>query len=1269
MRPEVEVPRPERPVDPAEGAVQRFAWELRRLRQSAGNPGYRDLARRAHYSASTLAQAARGERLPSLAVTLAYVQACGGDSAQWEARWRQATETVEDVRLIAGDVGDAAGRKSPYLGLAAFQTEDAERFHGRERIVDELIARLTRQRFLAVFGTSGLGKSSLLRAGLIPRARAGDPEGGGGWRTVLMTPGAHPLREYADRLAAVSRWSPDEIHTALLDDPSGLPGLTEQETPHWPPPAPFLLVVDQFEEVFTLCHDAHERGRFISALLAAAQGTGGLTRVVLGVRADFYAHCADHPDLAAALTDAQILLAPMTTEELRQAVTQPARAADCSVEGALLAAIVADAVGQPGALPLVSHALVETWHRRRGNTLTLAGYLEAGGIHGALVKTAETLYSDLSPAQRSCAKDMFIRLTALGEGTDDTARRITQDELDINHPDTRAVLGLFAEARLITLGDNTVEIAHEALIRGWPRLHQWLTADREALRVRRQLTEAAQAWAALDHDPGTLYRGARLAIAREWAGDDDRRDTLNRLERDFLDTSIHREKTEHAGVLRRSRQLRYLALGLALLLLVSTGTGLIAVQQWQDAEAAHRIALSRQLAAQTLTVADSEPDTAMLLAAHAFAVAPTVEARGALLSASALRAHQGMLTGHIGAVSQVLFSPDGRTLFSVGKDRTVAVWDVRRRARLATLRGHDTWLKAAALSPDGKLLATGGEDGHIVLWDTAARVPVATLDGHTKQVREIAFSPDGHTVATASDDRTVILWDALRHTRLATLSAHTGKVRGVAFSPDGRTLATAGDDRQVILWDLRRRVRLATLTGLAETASAVAFSPDGRTLAGAGGNTTVILWDVVRRARVATFSHQRPGEVITLKFSPDGRTLATSGHDPAILLWDVGRRVLRGRLTGHKINVYALDINPRTSMMASAGEDGAIILWDTAQASPAGHATPVNDVAFSPDGRLLAAADAHRTMVWDTRDRTLYALHTDTSSDVYALAFSPDGRTLALAKGKTGSPPDISAGTITLWDLEKGTSAELTGHNGAVLDVVFSPDGRTLATGSVDTTANLWDVARRTRSAVLTGHKGPVNGVAFSPDGRTLATGGHDQAAILWDTATRRPLGAPLAAHTAWVRTVAFSPDGRTLATSDADKTVTLWDVRRRARLAVLTGHADALTTGVAFAPDGRTLAFTSGDHTVTLWDVRHGRLTAHLVGHTEPVRAIAFSPDGRTLATVGADATVRLWNTAPQEAATRICRALGRDLTQEEWRRYTEGTPYRNTCGTASSR
>ncbi|WP_203874778.1 nSTAND1 domain-containing NTPase, partial [Planobispora takensis] len=1255
------MPRPERPVDPEAGIIQRFAWELRELRRQAGNPGYRELSRRAHYAPTTLAQAARGETLPSLAVVLAYVRACDGDAGHWEKRWR----CVAEEAGAAAPAGDRRDDRAPYVGLAAYQPEDAARFHGREGLIDDLMERLSRRRLLAVCGASGTGKSSLLRAGLLPRACAR------GWRPVLMTPGAHPLLACAQGLAEASGASADELHAALRDDPAGLaavPGL--------------LLIVDQFEEVFTLCRDRRERAAFIAALPALADGAGA-GRVVLGVRADFYAHCTDHPELAAALTGAQVPVGPMTTEELRQAVTRPAQEAGCVVEGSLLAAIMADSTGQIGALPLISHALAETWRRRRGNTLTLAGYQAAGGIHGALAKTAETVYAALTPAQQARAREVFVRLTAFGEGTGDTGRPISPAELDPLDADIRTVLDHFTRVRLITLGADTVQIAHEALIRAWPRLHQWLTTDREDLCVHRELTQAAQAWTELGRDPGALYRGARLVIAREWVnrreadgqrgqGAGARRSVLNTLERAFLDASIAQEDTEHTKAVRRRRQLRVLAVGLALLLVVSTATGVFATVKWREATQAHRVALSRQLATQALYLADSQPDAAMPLAVEAHALAPTAEARSALLSMTPHLARRGTLTGHAGAVSQVLITPDGRTLISAGRDRSVRLWDVRSGTLLARLMGHDTWLKAAALSPDGRTLATGGEDGVLVLWDVPGRARIAALPGHDRQIREIAFSSDGRTLATAGDDHNVVVWDADRRVRLRTLTGHRAAVRGVAFSPDGRTLATAGDDRAVLLWDLARQVPPVPLGEHPETAAAVAFSPDGRLLASAGGQASVQLWDVARRTRLARLGPGSGGggggggggQIIALAFSPDGRTLAGSGHDPAVLLWDVAHRTLRGRLLGHQASVYTIAFDPSSPTLASAGEDGTILLWDLTQASLAGHATAVADIAFSPDGRTLASASGRRTMLWHSADRTLAAVYDDPSPQVNALAFSPDGRTLATAGGTVGLPSVIAGSAVTLWR-DGRVAARLDGHTGPVLDAAFSPDGRLLATGGVDHTVILWDAARGTRLATLTGHSLAVNGLAFSPDGRILASAGHDPAVMLWDVATRKPLAAPLAGHNGWVRTVAFSPDGRTLATAGADRTVMLWDVARRTRLATLSDHADAITTGVAFSPDGRTLAFTSGDHTVTLWDLRGRRLLARLSGHTQPVQAIAFSPDGRTLAGAGADQAVILWQTDPRRSAEHICGMLIRSLAEAQWRQHVPERPYPHTCPT----
>ncbi|WP_319117677.1 helix-turn-helix domain-containing protein [Streptomyces caniscabiei] len=515
--------RHESPLDPESGPVQRFAHQLRLLRQESGGITYRALAERAEYSATTLSEAAAGERLPSLPVVLAYVAACGGDPDEWKRRWQEAARD-EAVEPVGED-----GAVPPYRGLARFEPGDRDRFFGRDRLVGELVGLAKEHRFAGLVGTSGSGKSSLLRAGLIPALQDQASPTSRPAVIRILTPGEIPANAHAHALE-----------------------LVQGDAETW-------VVVDQFEEVFTLCTDPAQRQKFIDLLLNASR-PGSRVHVVIAVRADFYGHCAEHRGLTHALRAANLLVEPMNEEELREAIVKPAAVMGVVLERALTSRIIADVADQPGGLPLMSHALLETWHRRRGRTLTLRNYEAVGGVHGAIAHTAEDVYTRLSAEQAGLARQLLLRLIAPGADTPDTRRPARRTELaDCGPADAALVLDHLARARLVTLDDDTVDLAHEALITSWPRLHAWLEQDRELLRQHRALTNAATTWDQLDRDPGALYRGTQLALADEVFTAEDQ-DHLTSLERSFLTTSRDTRERERRHTARTTRRLRALTL-------------------------------------------------------------------------------------------------------------------------------------------------------------------------------------------------------------------------------------------------------------------------------------------------------------------------------------------------------------------------------------------------------------------------------------------------------------------------------------------------------------------------------------------------------------------------------------------------------------------------------------------------------------------------------------------------------------------------------------
>jgi WD40 repeat protein len=1287
-------------------------------------------------------QLVQPERAPSPAAPTAAAEETPPERSRVHVQTAQAAESAVVIQvggdLYLSDAGltslwtptETAPGECPYPGLDAFGPGQAKWFFGRETVTGELLRYLDEMARggpggpLLVVAPSGTGKSSLLGAGLLNALAEGRLPASGSalWPRLMITPGSHPLRTLRSVLATLAT-----VQTATAD-------------------SRFVVVIDQLEEIFTLCESEAERAGFIDEVgtLAADAGPGSAL-VVLGMRADFYARATAYALLRQSMQSRQVVVGAMSAAEARQAIIRPARAVGLTLEAGLTERLLRDlgveegggagespqadggpggsrsAGGgyEPGRLPLLAHALRASWQYRDGNRLTIAGYEATGGIAGAIARTAEDVYARLDEPGQAATRQVFLGLVRVGEAagdgdaTADTRRRVSADSLLGRAADpvaARAALGAFTAARLLTSGGQAVEITHEALLRRWPRLREWIDEDRSGLLVRQELEDAAATWAREGRDAAGLYGGVRLASAQGWATTDPvHLRELTQAGREFLTAS---ERRRRRGVRRRNGIIAVLA---ALSLLLG-GLSVFALNQRSAAQASYTKATAALLAAEAGQAwSDFRPDTALKFAVQADRLDPSSsQVRSTLLTSQAVPITGRLLvngTNQDANIADTAFNPAGTLVAGTTQDDRVQLWSAATHQLLwnfqfPPLNKVLVQANAVAFSPQGRIMAVT-QPGGPWLFDVSnpahpvhvgtLRVPaVAGLPAHP-QVASLAFSPNGTTLAagiatstTNGDQGVVLLWNVATGA-VTSLIPEPFLAESIAFTPDGRSLVTGVANGGVDLWDIGRRAKTAVVqpqNPSGSSAEGAAVSPNGQTIAfgvNTANDTFVLkLWSVATHRVTATAKVNGASGITTVAFSPDGTQLAAAGFDATVRLWDVrnpdSTPVPLANFSGHRLAIEHVAFSPDGATLASASNDGSIALWNTRGAILGGVTNSSDALAFSPDGKTLAIS----TSVPGHFVIALYSMParklagTLPVNGIAAVTFSPDGKTLAVAPANTPGSP------VQLWNVATGrmTGQVTTGFSSKINSIAFSPDGTLMAVSGVkDTTMQVWSTARLTRVAAFSDTQqtafpsalgGGVFMQAFSPDGRLLVAVGIDSEVRVYSVPSFSPLivfpvlDAP--------SSLAFSPDGRALALGDSDGNVyvfsvpaTYTDLNRDLKY---RGAFAASTKGifsVEFLSDDSLVAGGS-DGVVRFWNLPAGNFTSTipaqtLATHWGAIADMSYSARLGLLATASPSGT-RVWETSPARVAASICQTLKAPVLPTLWKEYLPDIPYTPVCG-----
>ncbi len=1145
--------------------------------------------------------------------------------------------TVEQVSALLTQIRTTFQPKpfdgrSPYVGLAAFEQEDADRFFGRERWVANLVERLRETRYILIGGASGSGKSSLARAGLLPALKKGALPGSEQWLYATFKPGRDPLEQLA---LAVTRLAQNPSIGDYLrqhaDDETALHKTLESLLSDRRDQRAVLLV-DQFEEIFTQVNQEPARVAFLNLLTHAATVENGRTVLLCTLRSDFVSSCSAYPKLNALLNKQFVQVTAMEPDELVSAIARPALQVGVQIDPDLVAQIINDMRGQPGALPLMQFALKDLFDAelQKGGViaLTRSDYLERGGIQKALERHADAEFAKLSPEEQTLARSIFSGVVEIRRATRDTRRTARLQELipaNANPSTVKAVVEELATARLLTTDEQgtqeTVTLAHETLIDAWSWLRRLIDENRDAIALQNAIAADAQEWQAGQRDASYLYTGARLATAREQLAAN--KLTLTGLALAFVQEAIAAQDRAQ----QRRRNLIFATIGgLTIAVLVFAFLAFFAFQaqaravaQEQTAIAERNIARSRELAAIALNQITINPERALLIALEANKTTQTFESLDALRQTLLAPHARFILKGHTEAVNDAQFSPDGALIVTASVDKTARVWDANTGQQVGILQGHTDGLRRARFSPDGTLIATASADKTARVWDAKTFQPRALLQ-HDAAVNDLKFSSDGKFLATASEDGTAHLWDPSTGGERFVLRGHTKGVAALDFSRDGTRLVTLSKDNTARVWDTSNGQSLFELKPETGSFTQARFSRDGKRILTAGSDNFARMWDASTGRELFNLAgHDAPLQ--DARFSPDDTRIVTASGDGTARVWDAASGLPELVLRGHEDGVFSARFTGDGSQIVTTSRDSTIRVWDALSGEPLtvlrGQNQPSRDAALSPNSAwLVTPSNDGMPRVWDLSGGGEIAVLRGHRGAINNALFSPDG-----ARILTASRDD----TARIWNSSTFDFVSLQGHTDDINAAQFSNDSAWVATASADKTARLWDARTGALLKTFEGHTAALRAIAFSHDNQKIVTTSNDSTARVWDTRTGQMLFL-LRGHTSGISAAQFSPDGKYIVTASNDKTARLWDAATGNTIGVLSGHEKEVLD-VQFAPDSAWLVTASGDGTARVWDVATQQTRFVLRGHNGVVRTVRVSPNGKWIVTAGNDSTARVWD------------------------------------------